>query len=90
MGDLRDVLTILPTTFKCIRGNNKKCYCSGINDPRFDKVEEEELLDLDFSVDVLTEPELVRKKVFDTKEIWSDCRLKGKGNFYSNPEGLTC
>jgi hypothetical protein len=57
-GDLRGCIgTIFPTTDSIADEIIRNAIEAGFHDPRFYEVEEDELLDIDFSVDVLTEPE---------------------------------
>jgi uncharacterized protein, PH0010 family len=57
-GKLRGCIgTIFPTTDSMADEIIRNAVEAGINDPRFSEVEKEELMDIDFSVDVLTEPE---------------------------------
>lgn len=57
-GNLRGCIgTIFPTTESVAEEIMRNAIEAGIHDPRFDEVEEFELEDIVFSVDVLTEPE---------------------------------
>lgn len=68
-GDLRGCIgTILPTTDNVAQEIIRNAIEAGLHDPRFYEVEEHELLDIDFSVDVLTEPEPTTKEELDPKE----------------------
>jgi len=78
-GDLRGCIgTILPTTSNVSEEIIRNAIEAGINDPRFDEVEEEELLDLDFSVDVLTEPESCLVEELDPRVFGVIVRAKGR------------
>jgi len=60
--------TIFPAT-DCIASEIiRNAVDAGVNDPRFFEVEEDELPDIDLSVDVLTEPEPATKNQLDPKE----------------------
>lgn len=50
-------------------GNNKNAVEAGERDPRFNPIMEDELEDLDFSVDVLTEPEIAIKEELNPKNM---------------------
>jgi len=67
-GELRGCIgTFLPTT-ECIA--NEICRLaidSGVNDPRFEKVTEDELELLEYTVDILSEPETAEIKNLDVK-----------------------
>lgn len=68
-GELRGCIgTIFPVTNSIAEEIIRNAIEAGINDPRFNEVEKEELFDIDFSVDVLTEPEEASKKELDPKE----------------------
>ena len=68
-GELRGCIgTFLPTTDSIAEEIIRNAVEAGVEDPRFGEVEEEELLDIDFSVDVLTEPEPAEKADLDPKE----------------------
>jgi AmmeMemoRadiSam system protein A/AmmeMemoRadiSam system protein B len=78
-GELRGCIgTILPITNNIAEEIVRNAIEAGINDPRFNEVELEELLDIDFSVDVLTEPETSSKEELDPKEYGVIVRSKGK------------
>jgi hypothetical protein len=68
-GSLRGCIgTIFPTTSCVATEIMRNAIEAGLNDPRFNEVEEEELEDLTFSVDVLTEPEAASKEDLNPKE----------------------
>jgi MEMO1 family protein len=68
-GELRGCIgTFLPTTDSIAEEIIRNAVEAGVEDPRFGAVEEEELLDIDFSVDVLTEPEPAERDELDPKE----------------------
>jgi AmmeMemoRadiSam system protein A/AmmeMemoRadiSam system protein B len=68
-GELRGCIgTFLPTTNSVAEEIIRNAVEAGIDDPRFGEVEERELLDIDFSVDVLTEPEPADRNELDPKE----------------------
>ncbi|MBC2581487.1 AmmeMemoRadiSam system protein A [Clostridium sp. DJ247] len=68
-GELRGCIgTIFPATSSVAEEIIRNAIEAGIDDPRFSEVEENELLDLDFSVDVLTEPEPATKNELNPKE----------------------
>lgn len=57
-GQLRGCIgTILPVTENITEEIRRNAVSAGIDDPRFDPVQPEELQDLEYSVDILTEPE---------------------------------
>lgn len=68
-GALRGCIgTIFPMT-NCIASEIiRNAIAAGTDDPRFNEVEEEELYDIDFSVDVLTNPENALIEELDTKK----------------------
>ncbi|HCW04533.1 MAG TPA: AMMECR1 domain-containing protein [Clostridium sp.] len=67
-GDLRGCIgTFLATKNSIAEEIINNAIEAGINDPRFSQVEEEELLDIDFSVDVLEEPSPAKKSELDPK-----------------------
>lgn len=59
--------TILPTTENIAQEIIRNAVEAGIYDPRFSPVEEDELPELDFSVDVLTKPEKTSREELDPK-----------------------
>ena len=62
-GDLRGCIgTIEPTTINTAMEIIQNAISSGTRDPRFHPVEEHELAHLDYSVDVLMEPEPIKSK----------------------------
>lgn len=68
-GELRGCIgTIFPVTDSVAEEIIRNAIEAGINDPRFYRVEEQELLDIDFSVDVLTEPEPAIESELDPKK----------------------
>jgi AmmeMemoRadiSam system protein A len=67
-GGLRGCIgTIEPTTNSIAQEIIRNAVEAGIYDPRFPSVEEEELKELEFSVDVLTEPKQASKEELDPK-----------------------
>ncbi|MDP4088755.1 MAG: AmmeMemoRadiSam system protein A [Bacillota bacterium] len=67
-GELRGCIgTFLPTTGSIAEEIMRNAIEAGLNDPRFGEVEEEELLDIDFSVDVLEEPVPAQRPELDPK-----------------------
>ncbi|WP_160672680.1 AmmeMemoRadiSam system protein A [Clostridium sp. C8-1-8] len=78
-GDLRGCIgTIFPATDSVAKEIIRNAIEAGLNDPRFYEVEEEELMDIDFSVDVLTEPEVASKEDLNPKEYGVIVRHIGK------------
>ncbi|QAT39677.1 AmmeMemoRadiSam system protein A [Clostridium sp. JN-9] len=78
-GDLRGCIgTIFPATVSIAEEIIRNAVEAGINDPRFNEVEKEELMDISFSVDVLTEPELCSKDELNPKEYGVIVKSKGK------------
>lgn len=78
-GELRGCIgTILPTTESTAEEIVRNAIEAGLNDPRFYEVEEDELMDITFSVDVLTEPEYASKEELDPKEYGVIVRYNGK------------
>ncbi|MFP4697770.1 MAG: AmmeMemoRadiSam system protein A [Eubacteriales bacterium] len=68
-GELRGCIgTILPTTDSVAEEIIRNSIEAGCHDPRFYEVKEDELLDIDFSVDVLTEPEPTNVSELDPKK----------------------
>ena len=69
-GDLRGCIgTFEPQYTNVAQEVIANAISSATRDPRFDPVAEEELKDLDYSVDILTEPELVEsEKQLDPKK----------------------
>lgn len=68
-GELRGCIgTIFPVTDSVAEEIMRNAVEAGMNDPRFYEVEEDELIDIDFSVDVLTEPEPADKEELDPHE----------------------
>lgn len=89
-GELRGCIgTILPTTESTAEEIARNAIEAGLNDPRFYEVEEDELMDITFSVDVLTEPEYASKEDLNPKEYGVIVRYKGKtGLLLPDLEGL--
>lgn len=68
-GELRGCIgTIYPTTKNIASEIIKNAVEAGERDPRFNPIMEDELEDLDFSVDVLTEPEIAIKEELNPKK----------------------
>lgn len=89
-GELRGCIgTILPTTGSIAEEIIRNAVAAGINDPRFTEVEKNELMDIDFSVDVLTEPKPATFKDLDPKEygVIVNTKLKS-GLLLPNLEGV--
>lgn len=78
-GELRGCIgTFLPTTNSIAEEITRNAVEAGLNDPRFSEVEEEELLDIDFSVDVLEEPIPADSTDLDPKKYGVIVSSKGK------------
>ena len=78
-GDLRGCIgTIFPVTNSLAEEIVRNAISAGTEDPRFYEVEEEELSDIIFSVDVLTEPEFTTVEGLDPKEYGVIVRSSGK------------
>lgn len=78
-GELRGCIgTIFPSTDSVADEIIRNSVEAGINDPRFSEVENEELIDIDFSVDVLTEPESAALHDLDPKVYGVIIRAMGK------------
>jgi AmmeMemoRadiSam system protein A/AmmeMemoRadiSam system protein B len=78
-GELRGCIgTILPTTNSIAEEIIRNAIEAGVSDPRFYEVEKEELMDIDFSVDVLTEPEPSSKEELNPKEYGVIVKSKGR------------
>ncbi|PNT94262.1 AmmeMemoRadiSam system protein A [Clostridium thermosuccinogenes] len=78
-GELRGCIgTIFPTTGSIAEEIIRNALEAGLNDPRFDEVEKEELPDIDFSVDILTEPEPASKEDLNPKEYGVIVKSNGK------------
>lgn len=78
-GQLRGCIgTIFPTTNSVAEEIIRNAIEAGINDPRFYEVDEQELADIVFSVDVLTEPEPASIEELNPKEYGVIVRSKGK------------
>ena len=68
-GSLRGCIgTVFPASENIAMEIIRNAVEAGLNDPRFDPVREEELNDLAFSVDVLTQPEKASKSELDPKK----------------------
>ena len=68
-GQLRGCIgTIFPTTENTAEEIIRNAVSAGIRDPRFMPVREDELKDIDFSVDVLTKPEKASKGELDPEK----------------------
>lgn len=68
-GQLRGCIgTVFPTTENIANEIIRNSVEAGLYDPRFISVTEDELEDIDFSVDVLTEPEETTKEELDPKK----------------------
>lgn len=81
--------TILPTSSSVAEEIINNAIEAGIYDPRFYEVKKEELLDIDFSVDVLTEPESAIKADLNPLEYGIIVRSKGRtGLLLPNLEGI--
>lgn len=70
--------TIFPVTNSVAEEIIRNAIEAGINDPRFNEVEEEELEDIAFSVDVLTESEPSNKEELNPKEYGVIVSYKGR------------
>jgi AmmeMemoRadiSam system protein A/AmmeMemoRadiSam system protein B len=78
-GELRGCIgTIAPTTKSVAHEITRNAIEAGLHDPRFNEVEEEELLDIDFSVDVLMEAEPATREELNPKNYGVIVRSKGK------------
>lgn len=78
-GELRGCIgTIFPTTDSIAEEIIRNAVEAGLNDPRFYQVEKDELMDIDFSVDVLTEPQTACKDELNPEEYGVIVRCKGK------------
>lgn len=67
-GELRGCIgTIFPTTESIAEEIIRNAVEAGLNDPRFYNVEEEELMDIEYSVDVLTQPVKAERDELDPK-----------------------
>ncbi|HEX2927547.1 MAG TPA: AmmeMemoRadiSam system protein A [Ruminiclostridium sp.] len=78
-GELRGCIgTIFPVTNNVAEEILRNAIEAGMNDPRFYEVEADELMDIDFSVDVLTEPEPAQKDELDPAEYGVIVRSRGK------------
>jgi hypothetical protein len=78
-GDLRGCIgTIFPVTENVSEEIIRNAIEAGIYDPRFNEVTKDELKDIDFSVDVLTEPEVCKKEDLNPKEYGVIVRNMGR------------
>ena len=89
-GNLRGCIgTIFPVTENLGQEIIRNAVEAGIYDPRFAPVEASELKDLDFSVDVLTEPQITSKDELDPKKYGVIVRSGRKiGLLLPNLEGV--
>ncbi|NLY43153.1 MAG: AmmeMemoRadiSam system protein A [Clostridiaceae bacterium] len=89
-GELRGCIgTIFPTTGSIAEEIIRNAIEAGVHDPRFNPVEKEELLDIDFSVDILTEPEPATKEELNPKEYGVIVSSKGRvGLLLPDLEGI--
>lgn len=89
-GQLRGCIgTILPTTENVAKEIIKNAVEAGEHDPRFLPVSEEELEELDFSVDVLTKPQKALREELDPKKYGVIVRSEFKsGLLLPNLEGV--
>ena len=68
-GELRGCIgTIFPVTDSISKEIVRNAVAAGISDPRFNNVEKEEIEDITFSVDVLTEPKVASVQELDPKK----------------------
>lgn len=78
-GELRGCIgTIFPVTNSVAEEIIRNAIEAGVNDPRFYRVEEHELMDIDISVDVLTEPEEADKEDLDPRKYGVIVKDNGK------------
>lgn len=78
-GELRGCIgTVSPTTKSVAHEIIRNAVEAGLNDPRFSEVDESELLDIDFSVDVLMEPTAAKREELDPKKYGVVVRTRGK------------
>jgi len=78
-GQLRGCIgTIFPVTSSIAEEIIRNAVEAGTQDPRFNPVIEDELEEIDFSVDVLTEPEKAVKAELDPKKYGVIVRWKGR------------
>lgn len=78
-GQLRGCIgTIFPVTENIAQEIIRNAVEAGIHDPRFNSVTQEELSELDFSVDVLTEPKKALKDELDHRKYGVIVRWRGK------------
>lgn len=90
LGELRGCIgTIYPTTNSVAEEIIRNAIAAAINDPRFEKVEETEIFDLEFSVDELMPPEPATKEDLNPKEYGVIVSNRGrKGLLLPNLEGV--
>ncbi|SHI38928.1 AmmeMemoRadiSam system protein A [Lutispora thermophila] len=78
-GQLRGCIgTIFPVTNSIAEEIIRNAVEAGTQDPRFNPVREDELEEIDFSVDVLTEPEKATKSELDPKRYGVIVRWRGR------------
>ncbi len=89
-GELRGCIgTIFPVTESIALEILRNAIEAGINDPRFYEVDFNELMDIDFSVDVLTVPEPAQKDGLNPAEYGVIVKSKGKtGLLLPDLEGI--
>src|SRR5690606_36304199 len=89
-GNLRGCIgTIRPVTKNIAQEIIRNAVEAGVYDPRFSPVEEDELPELEFSVDVLTEPVKANKEELDPKKYGVIVRSGHKtGVLLPNLEGV--
>lgn len=89
-GQLRGCIgTIYPTTKNIASEIIKNAVEAGERDPRFNPISEDELEELDFSVDILTEPERAIKEELDPKRYGVIVKNSGKsGLLLPNLDGV--
>lgn len=89
-GELRGCIgTIFPVTENIALEILRNAIEAGTNDPRFYEVDFEELMDIDFSVDVLTVPEPAEKDELNPAEYGVIVKSKGKtGLLLPDLEGI--
>ncbi|MCC5912703.1 MAG: AmmeMemoRadiSam system protein A [Clostridiaceae bacterium] len=78
-GDLRGCVgTVFPTKSNVANEIISNAVEAGLFDPRFYEVEKEELMDIVFSVDILTEPEAASKEELNPREYGVIVSSKGR------------
>lgn len=78
-GELRGCIgTLLPTADSVAEEIIRNSIEAGINDPRFIQVDKSELMDISFSVDVLTTPKICSKEDLDPKKYGVIVESRGK------------